>query len=168
MSNNDVTLKSLDEILTELKELETIPEDLADVLDAVECQRINKIDAIAYAINTLKYWIEIRKQESKRLAELAKKDEAKYDWLRIYLKESMESQGERTLKTKNFNLSIKSASQRALECDLPLEEVPEKYLKLSPTLNKTLLREDLEAGNLPPDLKANVRLKEKTTFVMIQ
>ena len=127
MSNNDITLKDLDSVLAEIKELETIPDEMVDILDAVECQRINKIDAIAYAINTLKYWIEIRKQESKRLAALAKRDEAKYDWLRIYLKESMESQGERSLKTKNFNLSIKSASQRALECDLPVEEVPEKY-----------------------------------------
>jgi hypothetical protein len=134
----------------------------------VKCRRLDKIDAIAYAINSLKYWIDIRKQESKRLAELAKRDEAKYDWLRIYLKESMESQGERSIKTKNFNLSVRSASKQALECDLPLEEVPEKYLNLNPTLNKTLLREDLEAGELPLILRQKTRLKPRSTYVSIQ
>lgn len=168
MESNELTLKSLDDVIAEIEEMENVPEDLAEILDMVKCKRLDKIDAIAYAINTLKYWIEIRKQESKRLAALAKRDEAKYDWLRIYLKESMESQGERSLKTKNFNLSIKSASQRALECDLPLEAVPKKYLSFHPTLNKTLLREDLEADNLPAEIKKHIRLKEKTTYVVIK
>lgn len=164
----EITLKSLDEVIAEIKEIEEIPEDLAEILDMVKCQRLDKIDAIAYAINSLKYWIEIRKTESKRLAALAKQDEAKYDWLRTYLKESMETQGEKSLKTKNFNLSIRKASQQAVECDLPIENIPQKYLYLNPTLNKTLLREDLEAGKLPADLKKHIRLKEKTTFVVIK
>jgi hypothetical protein len=168
MSNNDISLKSLDEALTEFKELEDIPEDLAEVLDAIECQRINKIDAIAYAINTLKYWVEIRETESKRLAELAKQDKAKLDWLKDYLKDSMERNGEASLKTKNFNIAIRTASVQAIECDLPIEEVPEKYLRLNPQLNKTLLKEDFKAGKLPPVLKEKTWLKPKTTYVAIQ
>jgi hypothetical protein len=165
---SDISLKGLDEVLAEIKEMDDIPEDLAEILDMVKCQRLEKIDAIAYAINSFKYWIEIRKIESKRLAALAKRDEAKYDWLRVYLKESMESQREHSLKTKNFNLSLRKSTQQAVECDLPVEELPEKYLYLNPTINKTKLREDMETGNLPPELKQKVRLKEKTTYVMIQ
>jgi hypothetical protein len=164
---SDITLRTLDQLLTELQ-YEDIPENLDELLEAIDCQRREKIDAIASIIKDLSYWVEIRETESKRLAELAKQDKAKLDWLKNYLKESMEKRCEKSLKTKHFNISVRMANVQAIECDLPLEEIPEKYLRINPQLNKTLLKEDFNAGKLPPTLRENTYLKPKTSYVVIK
>jgi hypothetical protein len=168
-SNKEVTLRNLDDVLTELRELDEIPADLVELLDMAKAERIDKIEAIAYAIQTLKYWQEIREKESKRLAQLAKQDEIKIDWLKDYLKNSLEKQGETKVRTKSFDISIRKAGGvQALDCDLPLNQVPDDYLTFTPTLNKTLLREHLEESKLPLILKDNVRLREKGNYLSIK
>lgn len=167
-STPEITLKSLDEALNELKDLDEIPDDLAELLDLAQEQRIDKIEAIAHAIQTLKYWQEIREKESKRLANLAYIDQTKINWLKAYLKESLEKQGETKVKTKSFNISIKKAGGiQAIECDLPLNQIPEKYLSFTPSLNKTLLREHLEENKLPAILKYSTHLRERGNYLSI-
>lgn len=167
--SNDVTLRSLDDVLEELNELEYIPDDLNELLDIATEQRLDKIEAIAHAINTLKYWKEIREKESKRLANLAKQDESKIDWLKSYLKESLEKQGETKVRTKSFDISIRKAGgKQAVECTMPLNQVPDDYLTFTPALNKELLREHLEKGKLPAILKYSVHLKEKSNYISIR
>jgi hypothetical protein len=167
--SNEVTLRSLDDVLTELKELDYIPDDLVELLDLAQEQRLDKIEAIAHAINTLNYWVEIRERESKRLATLAKQDELKIDWLKAYLKDSLEKQGETKVKTKSFDISIRKAGgKQAVECDLPLNQVPDDYLTFTPNLNRELLREHLEKGKLPAVLKFSTRLREKSNYISIR
>jgi len=68
-----------------------------------------------------------------------------------------------------FDISIRKAGgKQAVECDLPLNQVPDDYLTFTPNLNRELLREHLEKGKLPAVLKFSTRLREKSNYISIR
>lgn len=156
------TLLELNEQLTQLNHLlenlegVEIPADLAGEVEALLSQQetakevyLEKIDNYLGLIQSLKYWVEVRKKERERLTELLKRDEKKIEFLQTKLKNHLEAQGTEKLKTNRFNLSIcRNGGKQPISLNVTPEDLPQKFQRVKVEANMTAIREALEAGEI--------------------
>lgn len=165
-----MTSKPIQPVFETLDDLEQQLELLAQYLDSdhYEDQAIaseifqelepvleQKIDAYVARINYLKANRDFRQSESQRIATLAKQDSVAIAWLTEkllgFMERRVEQLGERgrKLEGKLSRVSLchnGGKSQVWINPELQLEEFPQTYIKLVPTLDTERLREDAIAS----------------------
>lgn len=105
-----------------------------------------KVDNYCKLIAGLNASAKARKEESKRLAELAGLDQLKADKLKDRLKDSLKLREQSKVKTKYFNLAVCKNSRPSLTIPDDVEKLPDEFTKLVKEANKEAIKEALESG----------------------
>lgn len=128
---------------------------------------LTKIDNILSLIQSRKYWLEVRKNEQKRLNTLVKRDEKTVEWLQEYLKTHLEKLEIKKLRTNKFNVTVRKASVPPLNL---LEEdatkYPKQYQKVTVEVDRRALKLAIKEGD-EEALKFG-KLGEKSTYLNIR
>ena len=159
--------------ILESLEDEQIPPELASAIDELLQQKdeakadlYKKIDGYISVIKHLEMFAEMREKEAKRMAELAKRDRAKIDFLKRRLLKHFESTGQDKIKTSKHTVSVRLASQPPIVIKQPLSEFPAEYLKVTVEPDKKALRDELKSGN--EAVKDLAEFGEKSTYLSIR
>lgn len=130
----------------------------------------HKIDSYVARINCLKANREFRQSESQRIAGLAKQDSTAISWLTEkllgFMERRVEQLGERGRKLEGKLSKVSlchngGKPQVWINPELKPEEFPHTYLKLVPTLDTELIREDAIASVTGELYDSNGRLIAK-------
>lgn len=149
-------------------ELHEVFLELLDEAQATNEEFLDKVDGILSLIQSRKYWLEVRKNEQKRLNTLVKRDEKTVEWLQQYLKHHLEKLKIKKLRTNKFNVTVRQASIAPL-ClfEEDATKYPEKYVKrVIVELDKKALREAIKQEDKEA-LKFG-KLGEKSTYLSIK
>lgn len=166
-------LADLEETIENLDGID-IPADLHEyfltLLDEAQTTNeefLSKIDNILSLIQSRKYWLQVRKQEQKRLNTLVKRDERTVEWLQEYLKHHLEKLNLKKLRTNKFNVTVRKASVPPLNL---LEEdatkYPKQYQKVIVEVDRKALKEAIKEGD--PEALQYGQLGEKSTYLNIR
>lgn len=137
-------LESLDgQELTPELELKLL--ELMSNLDETGQEWHRKVDNYCKLIAGLNASAKARKDESKRLAELAGLDQLKADRLKERLKDSLKLRDQSKVKTTLFNLSVCKNSRPSLTIP-EVENLPDEFTKLVKEPDKEAIKEALESG----------------------
>lgn len=164
---NSITddLLALDAILDELGGDVTGHEDVvAGWIKELQFNLTSKAEGYAGLISELEQRADFRKAEAKRLADRARIDQQKADWLRHMLRDAMQASGNRVIETDRYRLSVQANGGKA---PLDLHDVvPTDWCKVEvvQTPDKVRIREALEAGEDLPF----ATLMERGTRVVIR
>ena len=121
-----------------------LEKDLADLETAIE----DKVEGYACLIGQLEAEAKARRTEANRIVELARADEALAEKLHDRLKDFLLSTGTAKMKTATHNLHIKNAGgMLALAF---VADATEEFLVYTPSPNKDLIRQTLDAGKELP------------------
>lgn len=122
-------------------------EDLKDTIESISDAIDIKAENYAKIIIQQNHNIEILDEEIKRLQERKDNIENKIKWLKENLKEAMIATNKEKIKTDMFSISVCNNSQPTLTI-ADEKTIPEKYFyeKIEKVLDKTLLKEQLSAG----------------------
>ena len=155
--------KSLFEIADELRALEgqltetDDPQEQDKIIQqflAVEGSELaTKLDNYAELINELEAIAKARKEQAKKLTDLAKANENKADRLRANLLWFLEQRGVNRQETQRHSLSVgKTGGKRPVSYvdNLDPATLPEKYQSVKVEVNKDAVRSDLESGEQLP------------------
>lgn len=126
-------------------ELETKLLALMSNLDETAQEWHRKVDNYCRLIASLNASAKARKDESKRLAELAGLDQSKADRLKERLKDSLKLRGQKKVKTTLFNLSVCTNSRPSLTIP-EVNDLPDEFTKLVKEPDKDAIKDALESG----------------------
>lgn len=176
------TKASLIDLSSELKQLDNlldsidgdIPVDLQYAVDELLAQKeqtheilMEKIDNYCGLIQSRLMWATARKAEADRLAKLAESDMKTVDFLKSRLKAHLEATDQKKLRTKRFNISVRTAGGKQglrLNVENP-KDLPQRFQRVIIEPNNTALREALEGDD--PEAKELAFFAERTTYVAI-
>lgn len=122
---------------------------IAEWLEHLEAERASKLDNYAALIAELEAKAEIRKKEAKRLMELAQSDENRAKMLKERLKYFFETNKLKKIETDRYKLSLVKHGGKApliLDESKPVEELPERFQRVSLEADTKAIRQALEAG----------------------
>lgn len=122
---------------------------ITEWLEHLEQERESKLDNYATLIAELEAKAEIRKQEAKRLMDLAAGDEKRAKMLKERLKYFFETNQLKKVETDRYKLSlVKHGGKPPLILDesIPVEEIPEKFQRVNVEPDTKAIRQALEAG----------------------
>jgi hypothetical protein len=141
------------DILESLED-EQIPPELASAVDELLQQKdeakadlYSKIDNYISLIKHLEMFAEMREKEAKRMAELAKRDKNKVDFLKKRLLNHFESTGQSKIKTSKYSIGVRKASQPPIVLKQDLKDFPVEFLKIDVQADKKALRDGLKADD---------------------
>jgi len=175
--------KTLIELTADLQQLDTmldtiegdIPPDLQQAVDELLSQRnatqeamLEKVDNYAALIQSRAYWAATRKAELERLSKLIESDQKAIDFLKGRLKAHLEVTEQKKVRTKRFNISVKTAGGKQglrLNLENP-KDLPERFQRVIVEPDNTALREALEADD--PEAKEVAYFAERTTYSRFQ
>jgi hypothetical protein len=121
--------------------------DVLNALTTIEGAIEVKAGNIANLIKSLEAEAEVIKTEEKRLAQRRKSRENAADYVKQYLKVSMEQMGMDKIKTPTRTISIQNNPPSLLITDKDI--IPQKYLTLIPEhfeVRNDAVKDDLKAG----------------------
>lgn len=174
--------KTLIELTADLQQLDAmldaisgdIPPDVQQAVDELLHQRdqthdqlMEKLDNYAALIQNRAYWAATRKAELERLSKLIESDQKAIDFLKGRLKAYLEATEKNKVRTKRFNISVKTAGGKQglrLNVENP-KDLPERFQRIIIEPDNTALREALEAND--PEAKEAAHFAERTTYVAI-
>lgn len=124
-----------------------IPPAVIDWLESAESDFNVKVEGWASVISELEARSKARKDESRRIAELAASDDRRADSMRRILKDVMTQTGQTRVETLKYKIWIQGAGGKP-SLQFIEGEVPEEFktTELVEHINKDLIRERLEAG----------------------
>ena len=128
----------------------TAIETQVDWLAAQSTDLAPAIDDLLAIASEIEHRAAGRKQEAKRIAELAKRDQAIADWMKGQITRVLESSGATSIQTPRHKVTLATpGGVRALEI---VGDVPEAFSTTVTTVvpNKELIRATLEAGQSLP------------------
>lgn len=132
-------------------------EHLEKSLDTVEGEFEAKHDAIRAVMNGLEGRIERRKAEAKRIADLAKRDEATHERLCKWLMLGMRAAGVRRIETDDFVTAIvKNGGKPSVKFEGDISELPILWTKtkIETVLDRDFILDAFEKGlPLPAGVK---------------
>ncbi len=136
-----------DEINPETGEIISNDEVIKKLFDELELSLALKLEnSQRYIIDTLSQ-AETLKTEAKRLSERAKVLANKADRVKELMKDAIEATGEKKIKTDLFNFSIRTSKSVHID---DLEELSREYVKMTRSVNKTLIKEAILEGKEIP------------------
>jgi hypothetical protein len=117
-------------------------------LDELGAERDQKLDGYARLIGEIEARAKFRKDEARRIAELARLDETKAQQLKDRLKLFFESHGLSSIHTARYRLTLaKNGGKAPLILDTPdAEALPPRFQRVSIDLDREAIREALDAG----------------------
>ena len=130
---------------TEEAVLEAIEKYFGDLLD----ERDKKLENYARFIRQREFMADVRKEEAKRVAALAKTDENAIGRCKSFLKLLFDQHGWTKIETPLFKFGVqKNGGKAPLEIDPDVDPntVNGKYQRVVVTLDTEAIRADLEAG----------------------
>lgn len=133
------------------------PQVAADTLDAIEEPLKDKADSVAWIIDQLQSDSKALKDKAREFNEAARHKQNRADWLKQYLKDSLDAADIRKIQTDNHIISIRNFKASTViddENKLPVDYVVE-HTEYKP--NKKLIYDSLKAGKQVPGahLEAN-------------
>lgn len=133
------------------------PQVAADTLDSIKEPLKDKSDSVAWVIDQLQSDSKTLKDKAKELNEIARHKQNRADWLKQYLKDSLDAAGIKKIQTDNHVISIRNFKASTViddESKLPVDYVVE-HTEYKP--NKKLIYDSLKAGKEVPGahLEAN-------------
>lgn len=140
----DLTQEFL-QIAAQLEEMELDSETMADTLEALQLPIEEKAENVIKYVKNLEAMAEARKNEAKRLTELAAKDLKRAEWLLNYLDSNLKILGKTKLTAGVFQLSYRKGSE-VVEIDE--SKLPEFYFIPQPAkpMPKTELKAIVKSG----------------------
>lgn len=124
-----------------------IDEDtLKDTMESLEGELEDKADAYAKVIKNIEAQATAIGIEEDRLRERRQVLENNIKRMKKTLQESMELTGKTKFKTTLFSFNVQNNAKSVVLDTEDLMSIPEKYQKATITINKTLIKEDLESG----------------------
>lgn len=112
------------QVANKLEEMELDKETIADTLESLQLPLEDKAENIIKYAKNIQAMADARKNESKRLAELAKADEKRAERILSYLDDSMKMMGKKKLTAGVFQVGYR----RGLEVvEVDTERLPEEY-----------------------------------------
>ena len=127
-------------------ELQREVESLLAQKDETQAQLYSKIDNYISLIKHLEMFAEMREKEAKRMAELAKRDRNKVDFLKKQLLNHFESTGQSKVKTWKYSVGLRKASQAPLHLKGSVEELPDEFKKVIVEPDKKALRDAIKSS----------------------
>ena len=126
-----------------------ITEDLVQVLEAIDEEFSDKVEACCRMIAELKSRSEAASQEGNRLIAKSRTHSNKADRLSEYVKENMIRMGTKTIENGLFRATV---SDNPVSVDIQDQElVPKQFFKeREPVLSKTQIKKALENGEEVP------------------
>lgn len=158
--NEPAKSKTLFSISDEISQLNTLLDELeaddaesekllTEFLEQVGEERDHKLDNYSALIAELEARAAVRKEEAKRLAQLAAKDEKRAEMLKERLKWFFSVNNIKKLETNRYQLSlVKNGGKPPVILDESISptELPKQFQKLNVEADKTAIREALLAG----------------------
>lgn len=156
--NHPIPSRTLFIISDDIQQLNTLLDDLDDTeqqklvtewLDHLETERDRQLDNYAALIAELEARAEFRKQEAKRLMELAAAAENRAKMLKDRLKYFFETSQIKKIETNRYRLSlVKHGGKAPLIFAQPITaaELPERFQRVSVETDTKAIREALESG----------------------
>lgn len=133
--------------LQQMAEEGIIDEDtLKDTMESLEGELEDKADAYAKVIKNIEAQATAIGIEEDRLRERRQVLENNIKRMKKTLQESMEITGKTKFKTTLFSFNVQNNAKSVVLDTEDLMSIPEKYQKATITINKTLIKEDLESG----------------------
>lgn len=138
--------------ILESLEDEQIPPELSSAVDELLAQKneakadlYDKIDNYISLIKHLEMFAEMREKEAKRMAEQAKRDRSKIDFLKRRLIEHFQSTGTDKIKTSKYSLGVRKASQAPLVVKGSINDLPDEFKKVTIEPDKKALRDAIKS-----------------------
>lgn len=149
------TLIELDSILEEIMEREDLSEEDKDRVagEIFESYLETEGDLKEKLTNCLNYITELegltklRKEEAKRLTQLAKSSESKADRLRSYITNHLIRMGISKIELPNNKISLRKKPDE-LEITCPIEDLPNRFKRVKVEADKSELRRALKETHL--------------------
>lgn len=149
-------IMKLYEITKEIQDLERLlQEDLtgSEQLEIIEramqadTDFVDKVDNTLAFIKTLESYVTAYSSEIERLSKLKKSSANLRKTLRKYLLNQLEELEVSELRTKRFKVNIRKTPKKTIiDEEYDIDEIPDKYLMFELSLNKDLIKQDLESG----------------------
>ena len=134
--------------------------------DETQAQLYQKIDNYISLIKHLEMFAEMREKEAKRMAELARRDRNKVDFLKKQLLNHFEKSGQDKIKTSKYSVGVRKASQPPIKLKQELKDFPVEFLKIDVQPDKKALRDGLKAGDQAAQHYAE--FGEKSSYLSIR
>jgi Siphovirus Gp157 len=128
-------------------------------------ERDQKLDNYAALIADMEARAQVRRDEAKRLVDRARMDENKASLLKERLRVFFESHGLKTVETSRYRLTLaQNGGKLPLLVDVPVESLPDEYIRFTKTPALDAIRADLEIGKELPFARfgergSNIRIK---------
>ena len=126
-----------------------VEQALATWASDLDGQFHRKVDGYAAFIRELDHRAEIREGEAERLAKKARADARIASYLRDRLKAVFQDRGIKKLETDRFTVSIANNGGK-LPIEVDETDVPEKYLRFEPRMDREAIRAELQQGIVLP------------------
>lgn len=123
------------------------PETLADTLESLEDARNEKLDSVANWINEDESKLDWLDKKIEQLTKLKKHYKTQSENLSRFLKLAIESSGNKSIHTDNFNFKLSNPPQSVVVPNvmkIPIDYVT--YPEPKPHANKKKIKADLQAG----------------------
>ena len=131
---------------------DTDVEVLADTLESLDYEIEEKADAYVAVIGELNADVEKIDAEIKRLTARKKLISGNVDRIKQNLQDTMTAIGKKKIKTPLHAISVvKNGGKTPVVVDsVDIEELPEAFVKIEKSIDKTMIREYLESGEELP------------------
>ena len=147
-------------------ELSRAVDELLQQKDEAQADLYNKLDNYISLIKHLEMFAEMREKEAKRMAELARRDRSKIDFLKRRLLKHFESTGTNKIKTSKYSLGVRQASQAPLVVKGSVNDLPDEFKKITIEPDKTALRNAIKS--FVEGVEQYASLGERSTYLSIR
>ena len=142
------------QILNSLEDMDNLPDEVKIELDSIEESSEEKIKNYVKIIKILGHEINVIEEEYKKLAKKKKSLEKKIEYLKDRVLESMEIMGKSKIENKPyFNVNLKQGQWKVDVRPEDEEKIPVDYKKISVTLDRMKMREEMLEGVVIPGAK---------------
>ena len=118
-------------------------------LDNLNMKFLDKVMNIVKFIKNLEYYRDAVAAEAKRLSDRKRSFESRIDWLKNYVKTTMEVTQSEKIKYSLFTISV-GKSQPSVEV-IDIEKVDAQFIKVKKEVDKTKILEQVKATGVIPD-----------------
>ncbi len=147
-------------------ELQREVESILAQKDETQAELHQKIDGYISLIKHLEMFADMREREAKRMAELAKRDRKKIDFLKSRLIDHLKATGTDKMKTSKFSLGVRQASQAPLTVKGSLNDLPDEFKKVTIEPDKKALRDAIKSE--VEGVEQYAELGERSSYLSIR
>lgn len=118
-------------------------------LDAIDASFEGKVERVALYIRELEVTADAAAAEAKRLAAMAAARGGAAKRLKEYLKQNLERTGKQRVETDRVRLRLQKNSRPSITWARSIDDLPERYARITVALDGQRAYDDWKAGELP-------------------